>query len=209
MMERKKWLLAVLMALMVCATSTVCAQFRYGVKGGVNISKVQFNKDIFEAENVIGFHIGPTVEYKWKLGLGLDAAILYSQKGFRTDFENLDNVNLKNSYIEVPVNVRYKLKIPLISPYVAAGPYMSFLVGDKEKKVNYWISDIFGQEGQLKSKTFGFGVNFTAGLEVLNRIQLGCTYNWGLIDNFNDFNVKDVNYNGKTHTWMISAGVLF
>ena len=201
-MKRQKCLLLIVLVL---ATSMANAQFRFGVKGGVNIATVKFNEDVLKSENITGFHIGPLFEYIPAGGLGLDFAILYSQKGLSVEPVR---ENFVSNYIEVPVNLKMKIGIPVISPYFAAGPYVSFLIGgDKELSIPKTGSTILGQ---IKTKSFGAGLNFTAGVEILKHLQVGATYNWGLTDHFDTFNASDLNsYKGKPHTWMISATLLF
>jgi len=201
-MKRKKSFLTVLLAMMILTSSTAYAQFRFGIKGGANISTVSISKDILNSENVTGFHVGPMIEYIPDAGVGIDFGILYSQKGF---YANDDS--FVSDYIEVPVNLKMRIGLPLIAPYFAAGPYVNFLVGgDKERNIKDYIRNV---EGQIKAKSFGAGLNFTAGVEVLRRIQVGLTYNWGLTDNYStrEGNIND--FKGKPHTWMISATLMF
>ena len=197
-MKRKKCLLPILMVLLICTTSTAYAQFRFGLKGGYNLATVKFNKEILHSENVDGFHIGPIFEFLSETGAGVDFAILYSRKGF---FEN--DMKYTNDYLEVPVNLKMKIGLPVLSPYFAAGPYVGFRVsGDKLRD----IVDIQNVKRQIEAKSFAAGLNFTAGIEVLNRIQVGLTYNWGLTDNYA---IESLDYSGKTRTWMLSATLMF
>jgi hypothetical protein len=176
--------------------STVQAQFRFGVKGGYNVSKVKFNREVFRADNINGFHIGPTVEVMdgW-----MDVAVLYSQRGFKSD-----KSTVRNSYLDIPVNMKLKLSLPLVSPYLAAGPYISLRVaGDKLWSVSDKVE-------QIKAKNFGAGLNFAAGAEIFNLLQLSVTYSLGLTDDYKTFDITNPNsYKGKTHTWQIGATVLF
>jgi hypothetical protein len=200
-MKSKKWLWPVLAVLMMMTVSTANAQFRFGIKGGLNISKVSFNENVIATDNITGFHIGPMIEFM-PGGVGVDLGIIYSQKGFKSKDNNNGFVS---NYIEVPANLKIKLGLPLVAPYIAAGPYVSFLVGgDKEIAPRENIST------QLKTKSFGTGLNFTIGAEVFNHLQVGLTYNWGLTDNYSKFDANDPGeYHGKPHTWLISAAVLF
>lgn len=191
-------LVMVIAALFV--VSTMQAQFRFGVKGGVNISKVKFNKDVFKSDNITGFHVGPTIEAMMgQGGIGLDAAVLYSQRGFDSD-----DGTVRNSYLDIPVNLKFKFGLPLVNPYLAAGPYMSLRVaGDKK----WSISD---KVEQVEAKSFGAGLNFTAGAEIFNLLQVGVTYSLGLTDDFKTFKANDPDsYKGKAHTWLVSATVFF
>ena len=201
-MERKKWLLSVLMALLIISASTAHAQFRFGIKGGANISTVSLNKDILKSENVTGFHVGPLFEIMPDEGLGVDFAFLYSQKGFYANDESF-----VSDYLEVPVNLKMKIGLPIIAPFFAAGPYVNFLIGgDKERNIRDYIWNV---DGQIKAKSFGAGLNFTAGVEVLKRLQVGLTYNWGLTDNYSTRESNINAFKGKPHTWMISATLMF
>ena len=203
-MKRKKWLFQVLITLMVFATSTASAQFRFAIKGGVNVATVKFNKDVLQSDNVTGFHLGPMVEGMFgNGGVGMDLAILYSQKGFNTDM-----VTVKNDYIEVPLNIKFKLGLPLLNPYVAVGPYVAFRVaGDKKWNIQEKTREIINQ---VEAQNFGAGVNFSTGLEVFNRLQVGLTYSIGLTDDYKTFDKSDADsYKGKLHTWYISAVLFF
>ena len=201
-MKKGKLFLVISVTLLMIATSTAHAQFRFGIKGGVNVSTVSFSKDVVNSENVTGFHVGPLFEFLSDLGTGVDFAILYSQKGF---YANDDS--FVSDYLEVPVNLKMRINVPVISPYFAAGPYVNFLVaGDKERNIKDYIKNV---EGQIKAKSFGAGLNFAAGVEVLNRIQAGLTYNWGLTNNYSTMNGNLSDLKGKPHTWMISAALMF
>jgi hypothetical protein len=202
-MKREKLFLPVLIALLISVTSAASAQFRFGIKGGYNLATVKFNKDVLRSENVDGFHVGPLIEFIPDAGVGFDFAILYSRKGF---FLENANEGITNDYLEIPVNLKMKIGIPVISPYFAAGPYVAFRVdGDK-----LWdIVDVNNVKSQIEAKSFAAGLNFTAGVELVNRIQVGLTYNWGLTDNYSSRNGDLSDFRGKPHTWMISATLMF
>ena len=199
-MKRMKWILAA--AVMLVATTTAQAQCRFGVKGGLNIASVSFDRSVLGSDNITGFHIGPTLEWTVPiLGIGVDGAVLYSQRGFGVGGESL-----RSNYIDVPVNAKFKFSVPMISPFVAAGPYASFRVSGNKA----W--DIAGQViNQVEAKNFAAGLNFTAGAEVMNMVQVGLTYSLGLTDNYKAFDRRNVmSYTGgKPHTWMVSATVFF
>ena len=199
-MKRMKWILAA--AVMLVATTTAQAQCRFGVKGGLNIASVSFDRSVLGSDNITGFHIGPTLEWTVPiLGIGVDGAVLYSQRGFGVGGESL-----RSNYIDVPVNAKFKFSVPMISPFVAAGPYASFRVSGNKA----W--DIAGQViNQVEAKNFAAGLNFTAGAEVMNMVQVGLTYSLGLTDNYKLFVRRNVmSYTGgKPHTWMVSATVFF
>jgi len=193
----------VLVALMTLMVVPVSAQINFGVKGGVNISSVHFNKDIIESSNITGFQIGPMVEIMAPyLGVGVDAAVLYSQKGMKNNDAQQDD-DLTTDYIDVPVNFKWKFGLPVIKGYFAAGPYVGFRVGgDKIWKIPGKI------DSQLETKSFAAGLNFGLGAEVLSHLQVGFNYGFGLTNNYSGAD-GDETFDGKHRGWTISAAILF
>ncbi len=191
------YIVVVLLALCVVPTQ---AQLRFGVKGGVNISTVSFDKSVVDADNLTGFQIGPMIEATMPLlGVGFDLGVLYSKKGM-----NMDGEDVSSDYIDVPLNLKWKLGIPLVKPYIAAGPYIGFKVGGDD----YWTT----VKNQIEAKSFSAGLNFGAGVELLNHLQLGVTYGLGLTDNYSVEPITSSSFtesNGKNRGWAITAVVLF
>lgn len=196
----KKKIIAFLCAMAFLAVAIPAqAQLRFGVKGGLNITSVHFDSDLLKSDNVTGFHIGPMIEATMPLlGFGFDAALLYSQKGMESSSSGV-KTTMKTSYIDVPVNLKWKFGLPIVKAYLAAGPYASFRVGGD--KIWNVLSD------QLETKSFGAGLNFGAGVEVLNHLQVGFNYELGLTDNFSAEKL-DLSSN-KNRGWTISAAILF
>lgn len=196
----KKTVVLTILALMALVTVPAKAQLRFGVKGGVNISSVHFNSDILKADNVTGFQIGPMIETTIPLvGVGLDAAILYSQKGMGVGPEEI-----KTDYLDVPVNLKWKFGLPIVKGYFAAGPYVGFRVGGDK------IWDVIGE--QIEAKSFSAGLNFGAGVELLSHLQVGFNYGLGLTDNYSSkalSGVSNEKTTGKNRGWAITAAILF
>ena len=98
----KKILSTLLVAVCLFMAMPAQAQFHFGLKGGLDVSKVQFSSDLFKGDNATGFFIGPMAEFTLPVvGLGIDAAALYSQSGLKIKGSE-DTEKLKS--IEVPVN---------------------------------------------------------------------------------------------------------
>lgn len=172
------------------------AQLRFGVKGGLNISKVHFSKDALDASNVTGFHIGPMLEGSIPLiGVGFETALLYSQKGLEYNDESM-----KVDYLDLPVHLKWKFGLPIVKVYLATGPAFSFRVGGDK----VWdIPD--NVAGQIKAKSFGTAWDFGVGAEVFNHLQVGLNYSLGLSDNY----VIKGSESGKNRGWMVTAAILF
>lgn len=172
------------------------AQIRFGVKGGLNINSVHLNKKLFHTENTTGFNIGPMVEMMVPVaGLGVDAAILYSQKGMGLK----EGKDIKNDYLDIPVNLKWKFGLPILKVYVAGGPYVGFRIGGEK------LWDIPGNTvDQLKAKNFAAGLNLGGGVEVIKHLQVGFTYSLALTENYS---VGDLNV--KNRGWLFNAAILF
>ena len=192
----------VLIILMAFIAVPAKSQLKFGVKGGLNISSVHLNSDILKADNVTGFQIGPMIETTIPLiGVGLDAAILYSQKGMDVKSGTGTSTNVKTDYIDVPVNLKWKFGLPIIKGYLAAGPYIGFRVGGDK----FW--EIPGSVvGQVKAKNFSAGLNFGAGVELISHLQVGINYGLGLTDNYS---AEKYDLNAKNRGGSVTAAILF
>ena len=195
---------------MALTLGQVNAQVRFGVKGGLNISSVHFDSEVFQADNVTGFQVGPMIECQLPLvGFGVDAAILYSQKGMETKSVAGEKTSIKNDYLDVPVNLKWKMGISLAKVYFSAGPYVGFRVGgDKFWKIPSSVAD------QVRSKSFSAGLNFGAGVELISHLQVGLNYGLGLTDNYSvqKVSVSDAfisKSGGKNRGWSVTAAILF
>ncbi len=190
------FLMVALLALMALPAK---AQLKFGIKGGVNISSVHFNSDVLKADNVTGFQVGPMIETTLPLvGVGIDAAVLYSQKGMETDEMSGIKTSMKTDYIDIPVNLKWKFGLPIVKAYLAAGPYNGFRVGGDK------IWDVLGD--QIEAKSFSAGLNFGAGVELISHLQVGINYGLGLTDNYS---AKKIDLEGKNRGWSITAAILF
>ncbi|MDR1402792.1 MAG: PorT family protein [Tannerellaceae bacterium] len=221
-----------LVSLLTFIIVPVNAQINFGIKGGVNISSVHFNKDIANSDNITGFNIGPMIEIMVPyVGVGVDAAVLYSQKGMKNvsgisylssassympnASSASNNGNLTTDYIDVPVNFKWKFGLPVLKGYLAAGPYLGFKVGGDK------IWNIPGNvNAQIETQSFAAGLNFGLGVEVLRHLQVGFNYELGLTNNYSGVrdgisggiiggtDGKEL-FEGKHRGWTISAAILF
>lgn len=158
---------------------------KWGVKGGVNMSKIDWdggyngNKD-----NSTGFFIGPMAEFTLPIvGLGVDAALLYSQRG---------DEGFKQQGFEIPVNLKYTIGLgSMLGIYLAAGPDFFY----------NW-KDFDAKDGEKKDVQVG--INLGAGVKLLRHLQVGVNYQIPMGDSFK---VENIKY--KTNTWQVSAAILF
>lgn len=185
-----------LLLLLLITGMSAQAQLKFGVKAGVNLSSISLSgdgSDNIDVENLTGFQAGPTVELMMPIiNFGIDAALLYSQQGFKIKGIAED---FKTHNLEIPVNLKYKISaLDIVGIYFAAGPYANFKLSD----------DLIGQ---AKSKTFGAGLNFGLGAELLGHLQVGASYKLGLTDDYSGISVQSLK--GTQKGWTVSAAYFF
>ena len=179
------------------------AQVSLGVKGGLNISDMSFDKDVLNTKNKAGFFVGPTLKFKVPLvGLGFDIAALYDQREAELK-ENGTKITQKS--INVPVNLRYNVGLgDLAGIYFAAGPQFGFNIGDK---------NFSSTLGDMTLKKSNLSVNLGAGVRLFDYLEIGAVYNiaCGKTGEFKD--LTDVTNIGKsdikTNSWQISVACYF
>ena len=201
-----------LVVLVAAMTMTMQAQrVKFGVKGGLNITKMTFSESVYGSDNQTGFYIGPTVKVSLPLGFSVDIAALYDQRRATVDvldkveaktndegeyyLTSLDTYEIKQKSIQIPVNARYNIGLSsLAGIYLAVGPQFGFNVGDKK----------FG-DYTLKSSNLSF--NFGAGVYLLKHLEVGFTYNLAAGKSGEFTGYKDIDTHNNA--WQIGAAVYF
>jgi hypothetical protein len=187
----KKVISVMMVAVALMMAAPAQAQLiKFGVKGGVNMSELDFdggyegNKD-----NATGFFIGPMAEFTLPIvGLGIDGAVMFSQRGKN---------ETKEQGFEVPVNLKYTIGLgSMAGVYLAAGPDFFFNLKD------------FDVEGG-KAKKSQVAVNIGAGLKLLSKLQLGVTYQIPMGDSFEWKDAVGAGGSAKNKTWQVSAAYMF
>ena len=195
-----------LIGVLLLTLTTAQAQLKYGLKAGLNLSNVSLSGDIdqfLDTENLTGFQVGPMIEFTVPIiNVGFDAAVLYSQQGFKMKDEE-GSYSFKQNTLEVPVNFKYKVTaLNVAGAYLALGPYAAFNLSDNLKE-------------QAKTKSFGAGLNFGLGVELLSKVQVGVNYKLGLTDDFSKLTAGDdmlgnlITGNAKQRGWTVSLAYFF
>ena len=150
------------------------AQFSWGLRGGHNL----VNNDITAVskesasskDSYTGFFFGPMAEVQVPIiGIGVDVAALYSQKGV----ELPDTSTMKNQSLSIPLSLKYSLGLGnFAAVYFAAGPQLDFRIGDLNKS--------FNDGNEVKDfalEKSSWSINVGAGVKLINHIQAGINYN--------------------------------
>ena len=191
----KKIFGALMIAVCIGMAMPVQAQIHFGVKGGLNLSKASLS-DIpgnFKKDNFTGFFIGPMAEVNIPIvGLGVDASLLFAQRGVKVTPEGADEYTVKQNGLDIPVNLKYNIGLgSLLGLYIAAGPDFYF---DFEKKSG------------IDKKKAEVGINVGAGVKLLNHLQVGANYNIPLGDTAK---IEGTDGSYKTKTWQVTVAYIF
>lgn len=171
----KRLFVALLVALTINGASAKSREyFAWGVEAGMNFNKLSFARSDFESSNRMGFFFGPKVKVKVPLlGLGADAAVLYSLNSSRVirDIEGAETSLHRNlSYLEIPLNLRYNFDLRILNLYLATGPQYDYCLSSQGS-----IEELYGpQLDNFSRSTWGW--NIGAGIDIAYRFQIGITY---------------------------------
>ena len=166
-------------ALVVCSLALLSfipasAQFSWGLRGGLNLVNndiTKFSEDAAKSkDSYTGFFFGPMAELQIPIiGIGVDVAALYSQKGV----ELPDTSTMKNQSLSIPLSLKYSLGLGnFAAVYVAAGPQLDFRIGDLNRE--------FADGDEVKDFALEksiWSINVGAGVKLINHIQAGINYN--------------------------------
>ena len=157
---------------------------KFGVKGGLNLSELDLKG--YDADNTTGFFIGPMAEVTIPIiGLGIDGALMFSQRGEKA---------WKQQGVEIPLHLKYTIGLgSMLGVYLAAGPDFFFNFKDVKE------SDGF------KKKDSQVGLNLGGGLKLLKHLQVGVNYQIPLGNSFDFKKVAEA----KTKTWQVSLAYIF
>ena len=174
------------------------------------------NVENFKSQNATGWFVGPKAQFTIPvLGLGIDGAILYSQKNMNInlndDLEGIAesaSIDKKLSYIDIPINLKYNIGFSsLIGVYIATGPQYSWYIGDK----NFGLNGDGESLGDIVAmNTSSFSWNVGVGINAFSHLQLGVTYNIPLgntaeIEGFDTLKKMDV----KNNNWQVRIAYMF
>lgn len=192
------------------------AGFKIGPRIGLNVNKLSTSGkigDLFDSSNNCGFTLGVQAEYMTPISLGVDLSLMYTYMDYQVEEDvttTKQNVhpNFAKNFIEIPLNIKYKIGIPIVkkifSPYVFTGPSVALKLG-KDK----------GHDGiKTNTKTAQWVWNLGIGLEFINHLQIGASYGFGMNNIVKDFEVAGTTLQtgevkAKTGYWTVTAAWLF
>ena len=159
----------------------------FGIKGGFNSASLSDDEG-FTTDARNGFHVGIYGEARLSDFIAIQPELLYSQQGSEIESEDTE-YKQKVDYINLPVMLKLYL-IPGV--FAEVGPQIGLAIND-ETESN--VRGLFSAEQETDPNSFDYGVNIGAGFKLLNGVQAGVRYNYGLgdlYDESDDFNNRVV-----------------
>jgi hypothetical protein len=200
-------LLCFIAALMVAVPAQ--AQLKFGIKGGLNLAgtpaQVWKSLGLGSTDNYTGFFIGPMAELTIPLvGIGVDAAVMYADKGYKI-------IGEKQTGVEVPLHLKWSIGLgDFLGVYLAAGPSFFFTSGKTLTGVKNPFSSIDPtKEGSVKFKKSQTALDLGVGVKLLNHLQAGVNYYLPISDAASTDGVQGVIDGYKSKTWQVSLAYLF
>jgi len=201
----------VLLAAVLCLLPRAEAQVRFGLKGGFELTEMNFNASDLREANRAGFYLGPVMKFTLPVvGLNIDASLLYSQRDLKVDGEKI----LQKSLL-LGGDLRYNIGVGnALGLFVNAGPQLSLNIGDD---VFYWKDDgqnnhQYALQNTMISFNLGLGVSFLEHFEagIYYNIPAGKTadFTWDKIGD----NLKETSWNrakSKTNAWHVAVAYFF
>ena len=130
----KKIFGALMIAICIAMAMPAQAQIHFGVKGGLNLSKASFSNvsENFKKDNFTGFFIGPMAEFNIPIvGLGVDASLLFAQRGIKVS-EGNDDITVKQNGIDIPVNLKLAWEVWRVFIWLQVLTFISILKRNRE-----------------------------------------------------------------------------
>lgn len=189
-----------LIALLLLAVLPATGQVRLGVRGGITVGELRFDRDVIDSDNRVGYTGGLLIDVNIPVvGLGVEASAMYTRRNNRlTDNDRV----YKRHYFEFPVYARYRLSLPAVDrifvPYVYTGPSFAVLF-DEDSHSMY--SD---------SKTY-LSWDVGAGADLFRHLRLSATYGIGMTKamSYIDREYTGDRIDGKDRHWTLNVAWVF
>jgi len=183
------------------------ADIQFGIKAGGNMAKptgVDAQDPLATLKNKVGFNGGFFLALNFGRIVTIQWEALYTMKG--ATYVALDDSytdKLYADYIEVPLLLKLKVPLPIIQPFVFAGPTVGFKLQEKLQENG---QDVPLTEALLKNNDYG--AIFGAGLNLGRNFMLDVRYSLGMQKVISTVQ-GEVQPDFKNGVWSASVGIAF
>lgn len=184
-----------------------------GGKGGVTLSRIQFNPTVPESM-LPGMMVGATFRYIEENHFGLLAELNVEQRGWKEKFEGYDySFQRKFTYLQIPVMTHIYFGSDKMKGFFNIGPEAAFMLAESTN-ANFDYKNISAIEGfptqnrntdqfnlKVHSK-FDYGISAGVGFELQQSIRNSFT-----VEGRFYYGLRDVFDNHKKDTFSASSGM--
>jgi hypothetical protein len=168
----------------VFTISLLHAQFKVGIKASAieNNARVNANHgNYFAGDKTKGYQAGLIADWKLSNHLYLQPQVLYTRTGVQLlNAEAGKDLDVKMDYVELPVNLVYKVNLPFGKVFAGTGATFSYGVGGKEQQGNIKTRLYAGNNPTWRREDIS--LNFTAGVEFNNGVFASFNSQKGFLD---------------------------
>ncbi|HOC95513.1 MAG TPA: porin family protein [Candidatus Cloacimonadota bacterium] len=167
----------------------------YGVKGGVNIAKLQISETdgSVDTSTSLGAVVGVLMQSRPLRNLIVQPELLYSQKG--SDIQDTDKLTI--SYITMPVLLKAALRVDSLRIQPLAGPEVGYALSAKSSNDVDYIDDL---------NRVNIGINLGVEFVYSTNYMMGVRYFHGLTELDKSAAKRPAISN---NCWSVTAGYLF
>jgi len=183
------------------------ADVQFGIKAGGNMAKptgLDARDPLATLKNKVGFNGGVFLALNFGRVVTIQWEVLYTMKG--ATYVALDDTftdKLYADYIEVPLLLKLRIPLPVIQPFVFAGPTVGFKLQEKMESNG---EEVPLTENLLKNNDYG--AIFGAGLNLGRNFMVDVRYSLGLQKVISTVE-GDVQPDFKNGVWSASLGIAF
>jgi hypothetical protein len=183
---------------------TAAAGVQFGIKAGGNMAKPTGadTQDINGTlKNRIGFIGGIFLAFNFGKVVTIQWEVLYTMKG--ATYISLDDTfteKLYGDYIEIPLLLKLRIPLPIVQPFVFAGPSVGFKLSEKHEGDGVPLSDTLFKNNDYGA-IFGAGLNLGRNFMVDARYSLGIQKVYNIVEGYQ----PDI----KNGVWSATIGIAF
>ena len=208
-----KFISAVIVMAFIAVVPASAQGIAFGVKGGVNFTKMSLDNDAVDSKSGVGFFIGPTLKIDFLPFLGIQGALMYEQSNSKLAASAAGvsgEEKIKRQAIILPIDLRLNLKLNETSGlYVATGPQFDFTVGSDFELNGQKLKDTFD------FNTAMFGWNFGVGVMLSKKFEIGASYTLGISKTdeleatVNEAKANNNDLKPKSRSWKVGVTFFF
>ena len=181
----KKFIIATTALCMIVSVASAQG-LHFGPRLGMSVSNfIHFSESSdIQTQSKLGVHVGATAEFEILSFLYVSTTLSLYQKGNKNEYP-LGTSKSTFSFLDLPIEIGYKMPIGNISVFGQVGPFVSVAVAGRGR----WIPDeSYSDETSSYSlyeydnyKRFDTGVGLAAGIDYKN-YQVRFSYSFGFIN---------------------------